>query len=184
MFGGDQTPGELWQWDGMDWTQLQSTGDGPVVSDAGFVYDPLRARAIVYGGLDLDSGAISSAVWEWDGSAWSQRTPGTQRRDLAAIYDPVAHRVVAFGGMDDAGVLADTWQYGFASETPRELCIDTDTDHDGLVGCADPDCWGICTPYCMPNSPCDTSLPHCGDGTCQHPLEDRLTCPADCNLTN
>jgi len=54
-----------------------------------------------------------------------------------------------------------------------------DYDNDGLAGCADDDCWSVCTPLCPPGATCPGSAPRCGDGTC-NPNEDCNLCPADC----
>ena len=61
-----------------------------------------------------------------------------------------------------------------------DTCVlGSDVDADGLVGCADPDCWGYCTPLCPPDTSCDPSAARCGDGTCG-PVEDCRVCPGDC----
>jgi hypothetical protein len=109
-------------------------------------------------------------------------TPEVIQRPAAA-YDAVMAEIVLFGGT--GSVLgndnARIWRHRFSSAAhPADSCLDTDTDGDGLVGCADPDCWGRCQPFCPPRTTCDTSTPHCGDGTCSA-LEDYRLCPADCS---
>jgi len=56
-----------------------------------------------------------------------------------------------------------------------------DGDGDGLIGCADPDCWGYCTPECPPGAVCSPTAARCGDGACNPSLENGQLCPADCN---
>ncbi|MBK7540042.1 MAG: hypothetical protein IPI49_32745 [Myxococcales bacterium] len=53
-------------------------------------------------------------------------------------------------------------------------------DRDGLIGCADPDCWAYCSPFCPPGQPCDAADRRCGDGTCSAALETCQACPQDC----
>lgn len=73
------------------------------------------------------------------------------------------------------------WRLSWDSDTPDEVCeLDLDTDGDGLAGCADPDCWLLCTPTCMPGLTCDPAAPHCGDGTCDPAHENCRNCPSDC----
>jgi hypothetical protein len=96
------------------------------------------------------------------------------------IYDAAQGHTTMFGGRVANEVLDDVWVYGFASSVePSEACDGTDADGDGLVGCADPDCWARCTPHCPPGTTCDPAQPHCGDGTCSA-VESHALCPQDC----
>ncbi len=90
-----------------------------------------------------------------------------------------------FGGNSGSSALADTWTFGYQRPGPIEACrFGHDGDFDGLLGCADPDCFGICTPQCNPTiMTCSPSWPHCGDGVCQ-PVEDKRLCPADCGAAS
>src|SRR5262245_42100213 len=67
-------------------------------------YDVARGRCVVFGGGTAET-------WEWDGSAWSLRSPPqspTSRHSHAMCYDSSRGRVVLFGGYDSAEC-ADTW---------------------------------------------------------------------------
>jgi hypothetical protein len=140
----------------------------------------------LFGGV-LASGQLVSDTWEWDTGTrtWERRTPvqtPPPRSDAIAVYDAIAGHVMMFGGRGASNaVLDDVWTYGFVSSAePAEVCTDqSDTDHDGLAGCADPDCWGRCTPTCPPGTTCDPAHAHCGDGTCSV-IETHALCPADC----
>jgi hypothetical protein len=55
----------------------------------------------------------------------------------------------------------------------------TDFDLDGVKGCADPDCGGICDPLCDGLGVCTGTRPRCGDGVCDPVFESWLNCP-DC----
>jgi hypothetical protein len=99
-------------------------------------------------------------------------------------YDAVHGQAVVLGGWDASTTFAtDAWTYRYQSFVPAtvETCqYGLDGDGDDLVGCADPDCFGACTPLCNPTiMTCDPSWPHCGDGTCQA-VETARLCPADC----
>jgi hypothetical protein len=54
----------------------------------------------------------------------------------------------------------------------------TDSDGDGRTGCADPDCWGRCSPLCPPGETCTPGAPHGGDGV-RGAVEDSSICPDD-----
>jgi hypothetical protein len=86
-----------------------------------------------------------------------------------------------FGGGGESVPMGDLWRLRWATDGATELCtIDVDTDGDGLAGCADPDCWAVCTPLCPPGAPCPATAPRCGDGTCNADLETCRMCPGDC----
>jgi hypothetical protein len=146
------------------------------------VYDASRHRVMMFGGSYFNQ--YLGDTWEWDGTSWTQRAPvlsPSKRFGSASIFDSRNGQVVMFGGrqFDD---LDETWTYEFGTTAdPGERCDNAaeDTDHDGLAGCADPDCWGRCTPLCPPGTTCDPTAPRCGDGVCG-PVEDYLICPGDC----
>jgi cysteine-rich repeat protein len=174
LFGGtdatDTWLAETWEWDGVTWTQRPSAITPPSSAEYVAAYDPLRGVVVLVG----------HDTWEWDGNAWTQRYTVTTGPDTpkGAAYDPVRHVVVAHGSRMGAAV---TMTLGFESvdgmAPERCLIAGEDSDGDGLAGCADPDCWGRCSPTCSPGTTCAT--PGCGDATCD-PTEDYLLCPTDC----
>jgi len=79
------------------------------------VWDPVKRRAIVYGGRLFDSEL--GDVWQWQQTtpgapAWTRLLPAGDiprpRWGAASVYDPVRKRLVVFGG-DSGGPLQDTW---------------------------------------------------------------------------
>lgn len=65
------------EWDGVQWTSAvppvtPSPRLGPL-----FVYDPLRARCVLYGGAVPNSSSPLTDTWEWDGTAWQSFAPVT-----------------------------------------------------------------------------------------------------------
>lgn len=93
---------QLWAWNGTDWSPRGSLPGGesaPYVygENQAFAFDPLRGAAALFGPFD-DSGAY--AVWEWNGSQWTQRIPVTYNNRLNdsrfsphAFFDPVRRRI-------------------------------------------------------------------------------------------
>ncbi len=92
------------------WTQLQPAG-GPISprGNHSAIYDPVRDRMIVFGGL----GGVSpdGEVWALsltDPMAWTLLSPSSNAPDLLfkhrAVYDPVRDAMIVFGGLDDAHI--------------------------------------------------------------------------------
>ena len=146
-------------------------------------YDADRRTLVVFGGLN--DTLVTNDIDEWDGFDWHRLKTGPtkpQARERAVgFFDPIRHGLVVFGGDAKATFLGDTWVLRWDSATPDDACDGTsDADGDGLVGCADPDCWARCQPHCPPGAPCDPAAPHCGDGACNPALETAALCPDDC----
>jgi hypothetical protein len=125
LFGGNTQYGtntaaaysnETWAWDGVNWTQL-TPATSPLARARGFFsYDPLRLKAIYYGGRN--TGALSD-TWQFDGTNWTQLTTNAGPGSLGvsglfaygATYDPLRDRHVIFGGTRTGGTLAGTWEF-------------------------------------------------------------------------
>jgi cysteine-rich repeat protein len=92
------------------------------------------------------------------GSVWERRGDSLTRGPVlpveltgVAFDDPKRGAVITIGTLDGfTGELVTSYR-GVGGE---ELCDGTDGDGDGLVGCADPDCWWTCTPTCPPGTSC------------------------------
>jgi hypothetical protein len=183
LFGGLAQAGELadtWEWDGAAWTNVTPSSGGPGKrTDHALVYDVTRARVLLVGGKE--AGTTLDDTWEWKGSQWTNLTASAgalARQGHALAIDPIRGGVVVRGeGTDNS-----TWVLEYRrAGTPREGCVyGVDTDRDGLVGCADPDCFMVCTPGCNPaTQTCDLAWPRCGDGTCDG-IESPRLCATDC----
>lgn len=105
--------GDTWEFDGATWVQRSAIGPTPGRVGATVAYDPVRDRAVLFGGTQ---GAAMQDTWEWNGSAWSQRFPAARppaRVNACMGFDPISQRVILFGGAADPGqiALADTWAW-------------------------------------------------------------------------
>ena len=118
LFGGvtnDQISlGDTWGWNGISWRAVSSipTAPGPpICTFPGLAYDSTRQRVVLFGGSD---GSFPlGGTWEWDGHAWSGRSPATSppaRSRHMMAYDAARGRVVLFGGYSN-GWLGDTWEW-------------------------------------------------------------------------
>jgi cysteine-rich repeat protein len=183
MFGGGtlMTPygggalGDTWIWDGADWRQEVITVSPSPREGATFVAVPNRRSLVLAGGTP--AGYLDT--WEWAG-AW-QRI-GT----FEAL--PARHGHASYASGDGIVVIHDLLATGVAKlrwdvgVKPGDACMGAiELDGDGLAGCADPDCWATCAPWCPPELPatCTADSAHCGDGTCSA-LESCRSCPGDC----
>ncbi|MEZ4366174.1 MAG: kelch repeat-containing protein [Kofleriaceae bacterium] len=139
--------------------------------------DPARRQVVLFGGDGAPADTWAFAGTQWSPVSVSDRAPPPMaRHDLA--YDGRGQHTVLFAPD------GTTWTLAWTSGVADEACgSGVDYDHDGLIGCADPDCWGVCAPTCDPHTfaagACATDEPRCGDGACGL-AEDCRLCPSDC----
>lgn len=150
----------------------------PLPSGHAMAYDSLRRHIVLYGGQ------FARDTWERSGTTWEYVTPPAsppEMRDLAMAYDIANGQVVVFGGINTAFVVqGGTWRYGYVALAAGEACqAGIDYDRDGKVGCADDECWTVCTPLCPPGTSSCGTLLRCGDGVCSG-NESCRSCPSDC----
>ncbi|HEY5924927.1 MAG TPA: hypothetical protein VIV11_24770 [Kofleriaceae bacterium] len=191
LFGGrvsGRVESDTWTWDGQTWESIPIVVHPAARNEAVMAWDASRARLVLTGGGTRFMGYVYSDTWEWDGITWSQvATNGLARRRAAMASAPDGAGVIMFGGGDhfEPGLndpvagFGDTWRLRWDANTAYELCTDADTDGDGAIGCADPDCSWACTPLCPPNTSCAMNLPGCGDGMLNTSLERCYVCPQD-----
>lgn len=134
MFGGYDGTGRLcdtWEWNGTSWSQKSDgTSCGTTTkpagrSFAGMAFDASRGVTVLFGGNGT-GGAFLGDTWEWNGTAWTQKsvTGPTARREHVLAYDPARARTVLFAGAiaTGPGILeADTWEWdgtSWSSTTP------------------------------------------------------------------
>ncbi len=92
------------------WSRVAVTGPEPVGQQATAVYDPVRDRMIVCGGVRTWALRLGAAA-EWT-VIDSSGGPG-QRFSVGAVYDPVRDRLIVIGGGQSSGdgriAFNDTW---------------------------------------------------------------------------
>ncbi|MEZ4365466.1 MAG: kelch repeat-containing protein [Kofleriaceae bacterium] len=183
LFGGRDATGlrdDTWVLDTDGWRELTPTTAPPPAATA-LAYEAARGRVVA---------VVAGRLWElartpdrWIEAAPTSLPPSTAAHGLA--YDGVRRSLAMVAGvLTSSGTATDavsTFAYLDPAE-PGEACADAtaDTDGDGLPGCADPDCWAMCTPACPPATSCVATMPACGDGACAEWLEDPARCPEDC----
>lgn len=152
MFGGAPNPcpclGDTWQWDRVTqtWTDLGLTVTRPSSRNgAGFAYDSLRNRSVLFGGWSNENG-YASDTWVFSGAAWSLlSTSGSPsgRQGVAMAYHALRDEVVMFG--DAVGGNNETWTLTGApvsgvpvGTAPRGIAAaDVDADDDIDIVTAD-----------------------------------------------
>ncbi len=120
MFSGWQ-PGagfyhpDQWEWDGaaQTWTERQLTTQPSARFGAAVVWDSARGKAVLFGGFDEATGRRND-TWEWDGTAWTDRTPAgaspTPRHSALMVFDSMRNKTVLYSGNSGNGVAtAGTW---------------------------------------------------------------------------
>ena len=105
------------------WTLLTPVGSTPpALRQHTAVYDPVRDRMVVYGGLEPGS-SYSGDVWALDLAepmTWHLLAPASPsgapdpRAAHVAIYDPVRDRMIVHGGIHLSTHYADTWALSLA----------------------------------------------------------------------
>ena len=109
---------DTWTWDGLDWSQANSSESPSWRWSAAYVYDESANHIVLFGGQADDAGnaKLLADTWSWDGH-WTLRHPKLSppaREGAAAASDPIRGNVVLFGGEADASglqLLADTWTW-------------------------------------------------------------------------
>jgi hypothetical protein len=98
-----------WIYSSGTWQQATVASPPPPRNGHVMVYDPVRQRTVLVGGVN--SGGALSDTWEWDGSTWTQRqvTGPTATRGL---FDAATQRVVV---VDQAGAV---WSFDGSVWTP------------------------------------------------------------------
>jgi cysteine-rich repeat protein len=122
---GDVAFGDMWEWDGRDWTyRTPPSVSPPRRGRFGFAYDGKRKVAVLFGGTDFEG--ARSDTWEWDGTAWKENTSATHppaQISPVFVYDPKRSVIVMAGGTE---ATKETWEYDGAwhkitTTTPPEL---------------------------------------------------------------
>jgi cysteine-rich repeat protein len=180
---GTTTLAETWIWDGTAWTQQALTVQPSPRTTTQLAWDAARRRVLLFGGAPVTNGLSLRDRWEWDGHMWTPQVPAPDTHDVqrhVLVTAPDGVGVISVGGAGTAGTEAVRRVYFDTNAARIEECTTTDYDGDGLAGCADPDCWTICTPLCPPGATQCPSGPSCGDGTCDALREACDSCPSDC----
>lgn len=119
LFGGNNGKtilGDTWIWEGSSagWRKVSSKSNPSARSNHGMIYDSLRRRVLMFGGLSADKVPLND-LWDWNGQEWilmMEQAPPKPRYNHGFAYDTKRHKCVLFGGTDGKEFFRDTWEFG------------------------------------------------------------------------
>ena len=108
---------DTWSWDGNEWTEQQDAGP-PGRNGHRLVYDTLRDRAVLFGGVT--NAKLVNDTWEHDGSLWTQMadTGPDPRVAYGMVYNDA--NTLLFGGFNFTDKFSDTWTWDGKHWTQRQ----------------------------------------------------------------
>jgi hypothetical protein len=128
VYGGRGIPttylSDTWEFTGSNWVQRTPVNSPGPVTGHSLVYDPIRARTVLFGG---HTGTVYSPfTWEWDGTNWqlvlTAVNPNPSPRNYhATAWDSTRGVVVLFGGWNGTTAFNQTWEYNGATWLQRTL---------------------------------------------------------------
>jgi hypothetical protein len=123
MFGGWLTAisvgtasNQTWEFDGTDWTQVNTATTPTGAWKHGMAFDSVRGRTVMYGGAANGFPIANANTWEYDGVNWVQALtpsagPGPRER-VAMCFHTALNRTLLFGGINpQSGGNDDTWAW-------------------------------------------------------------------------
>ena len=117
VFGGigakgyESLHGDTWEFDGMQWQQINTNSIGTRDHDK-MVYASALDAFVMYGGQDTKRDG-DSATWLLKNGEWKELKiagPG-DRFHFGMVYDPLRKKVVLYGGYNKKGLQSDTWEF-------------------------------------------------------------------------
>ncbi|HXG57428.1 MAG TPA: kelch repeat-containing protein [Thermoanaerobaculia bacterium] len=106
--------GVTWEWNGQNWTKLETKTAGPRQGGAAMAYDAARQQVLVFGGTPVISNPTST-MWKFAEGDWATvtHTANPAPRSLFGFQgDPARGVIWLFGGIsDESGSLDDLWRY-------------------------------------------------------------------------
>lgn len=127
MFGGFSTPAfatvnDTWQFDGTIWTPVATTNVPPMRCDQAMVFDELRGRVFMFGGLNAfqqpgNIPVVLGDCWVLEPNGWQPKTvPGlpSPRSYVLGAWDAQRQETVLQGGFDS---VTNTYSETYRVET-------------------------------------------------------------------
>ena len=126
--------GDTWALDQTTWTRLNPAVSPSPRALSPMVWDPARQRLVLFGGFACGGPPACSSVkiaddtWEWDGAAWSARSPTARppaRLGHGMVWDVARQRAVLFGGrtLSRYQPFADTWEWDGTTWLQRDPTV-------------------------------------------------------------
>ena len=119
---------ETWEWNGVQWSQLDLPGPPPRAWGA-MIYDAWRNEVILFGGVSgpdsMGAQHYLGDTWRWNGTSW-QRAAGdgpTPRTAHAMAFDDRRGVALMYGGEAGARKFVDLWEWD--GDRWREIPLQT-----------------------------------------------------------
>lgn len=123
LFGGTVAPSfasprylnDTWEFDGNTWRQVVPGGSLPAPRFCELTYDSARGVVVLFGGSGDTAPYSYRDTWEFDGVAWTEKTPSASppaRNHYTAAFDARRARVVVHPGyIMGESTQMDTWEW-------------------------------------------------------------------------
>lgn len=104
---------EVWEWDGTNWTLVDTPTDSNRVSGAALAYDVVRQQAVRQGGTLIADEAVSttSIYRAGDWVIFNDLSSPSPRSLFALATDPENKVTYLFGGLNEFDTTSDIWRY-------------------------------------------------------------------------
>lgn len=109
-----------YEWDGTQWTKVDTKVAVDRVFGGGFAYDPVHHNDVLYGGTIAFSN-VRSATFVYQNGDWQQRADASapNPRSMSAFwFDPHTNRLMLYGGLETSQEFFDFWSYANSTWTP------------------------------------------------------------------
>jgi len=118
IFGGwvDGPVAETWEYheECNYWSQVKTANSPSARVWHSLVYDSVRQRVILFGGINPSTNIHFNDTWEYDGTDWQQITTSTSPPEMSVrtmVFDSGRNRTVLVGGESPSASYNDTWEY-------------------------------------------------------------------------
>ncbi len=120
LFGGNRALGpstdadlylDTWEWDGTRWDSVAASGP-PARDHTALGFDPVRRRAVLFGGSGPEAAGFLGDTWEWSGATWEHVTdsgPGPRAGGML-VYTPQS-AILLYGGFAQQGPSTELWSW-------------------------------------------------------------------------
>ena len=115
LFGGVDTTGKTWLWDGRHWTPTTPPNSPPNRAGAAAAYDPETRLVMLFGGEGIAEGPLFNDTWAWNGTTWRRLDSGGPNGPFLGgggqmAWDGARHEMLL---VTSAGTLTDgeTWTW-------------------------------------------------------------------------
>ncbi|MFZ0665977.1 MAG: kelch repeat-containing protein, partial [Acidimicrobiales bacterium] len=106
---------ETWSWNGTNWTELSPSNSPSPRFGESLAYDGATDQLVLFGGQSPDGSTLYNDTWLWDGTDWSNVTPGSGnplgRYGASMVYDPSTSQFILYAGNEGEGDADDTWEW-------------------------------------------------------------------------